>query len=88
MTDKTRLEEMRRELTLIRELREKLSLSSTLARAEARADWDDLDRRFQAAEQEIERLGHREHDSDHASQLLLAEIRRGYERLHHRSRSH
>ena len=90
MVDKSKFDEVQRELELIRELREKLSLSSTLARAEAKADWDQLERRFQVAEQELERLGHDKggvHGFDHASRELLAEIRRGYERMHRRSRS-
>ncbi|HKU44638.1 MAG TPA: hypothetical protein VJR89_41045 [Polyangiales bacterium] len=83
MEDKARLAQLQRELQLIRELREELDLKGTLARAGTRADWDMLEDRFQAAQEELARFEeHRAstHELERAATSLL-EVRRGYERL-------
>lgn len=81
--DKERLATLRREIELIRELREELDLKGTLLRTGARAAWEDLDSRFQAAQEEVERLGdHRAvgRDFDRTAHTLF-EIRHGYEHV-------
>jgi transposase len=87
MKHKEQTDTLRREVELLRELREELDLKRTLARAEARADWEDLEGRFQLAQEEIARLGHGAREDalvlDRASHELQ-EIRRGYERLRQR----
>jgi transposase len=78
--------EVERELQRIRELREALDLQRTLSHAEARAAWEELEQRYSAAQQEIERLGYRGPGAAaklvHTSATALRELRRGYERLH------
>jgi hypothetical protein len=86
MENDAQLDELKRELEQIRELREELDLKGTLTRAGARADWDALENRFQAAREELARFqdrGASRHDLDGAARSLL-EVRRGYERLHRR----
>ena len=87
MKDKERTEALRREVELLRELREELDLKRTLARAEARAEWQELEDRFLIAQEELSRLGHDSKDDglvlDRASREL-EEVRGGYERLRRR----
>jgi hypothetical protein len=84
MKHKERTEALRREVELLRELREEVDLKRTLARAQGRAEWQQLEGRFMLAQEELSRLGH---DAKDAGLVLerasreLEEVRRGYERM-------
>ncbi len=76
---------LQRELDLVRAMREEVDLESTLSRAEARSSWDQLERRLQLAQEEIDRIGDHAARPFHAieedSRALIDEIKHGYERL-------
>jgi transposase len=79
---------LQHELELVRAMREEVDLQSTLARAEARGSWAQLEQRLQRAQEEIDRIdehaGRPFHAIEEDSRALLDEIKHGYERLRHR----
>jgi predicted nucleic acid-binding Zn-ribbon protein len=88
MTDaKTLKNKLQEELVRVRAIREELDLESTLARAEARSSWCQLEERLKLAQEEIDRIGGPASRPFHAieedSRALIDEVRHGYERLRH-----
>ena len=59
MKHRDRTDAVQRDAVLHRELREELDLKRTLARAEARRDFEPLDGRSTLAQEELDRLGFR-----------------------------
>lgn len=73
------------ELRELRRVRDELKVQVHLGRAEAKEQWEKLEKRFHRAEAEVKKLAQRAeeplHDVAEAAELLLEEIRNGYRRL-------
>jgi predicted nucleic acid-binding Zn-ribbon protein len=85
---KTVKAKLQAELDLVRAVREQVDLQSTLARAEARSSWDQLEQRLQLAQEEIDRIDEHAarpfHAIEEGSRALIDDIKHGYERLRRR----
>ena len=86
MADLNRYKEtVERELELLAKMRDELKVQLHLAKADAKDEWERLEKRFQGVQQELVNLRSEAkqplQEAQNAGRELLAELKRVYERV-------